>query len=115
VTGNAKFNLRVVGYTKLHCKCASVKNQGVGGFKLVIDTSKLTSKDAGEYTMQTFISLEGNAFKTETQSFNLVIASNEEDADKPPENAGNETELATNDTEAATDRTKPATNDTKTL
>ena len=31
-----------------------------------IDTSKLTGKDAGEYLIQTAISLEDNKFKTES-------------------------------------------------
>jgi len=41
---------------------------------MTIDALKLTIKDAGEYTIQTEISLDGEPFKTETESFILKIS-----------------------------------------
>jgi len=41
---------------------------------MTIDATKLTIKDKGEYTIQTEISLEGEPFKTETESFMLKIS-----------------------------------------
>ena len=46
-----------------------------------IDTSKLTQKDAGEYLIQTAISLKDNNFKTESQSFKLVITVDDKDSE----------------------------------
>jgi len=41
---------------------------------MTIDTTKLTKKDDGDYIIQTEISLEGDPFNTETESFKLTIS-----------------------------------------
>lgn len=64
--GKEKFNMKVTGYNKINCGCVTVKDYGSKGFKMVIDTDKITKKDVGEYLIQTAISLEGNDFKTES-------------------------------------------------
>ena len=58
--GDEKFDLVVKGQGKVNCGCVIVKSLGSQGFKMKIDTTKLTKKDVGEYTIQTLISLEGN-------------------------------------------------------
>jgi len=41
---------------------------------MTIDTPKLTKKDDGDYIIQTEISIEGDPFNTETESFKLTIS-----------------------------------------
>jgi len=66
VEGDEKFKLVVTGTGKINCGCVFLKSLGSKGFKMKIDTSKLTEKDVGEYMIQTDISLQGNPFLTET-------------------------------------------------
>ena len=47
---------------------------------MLVDTSKLTKSDAGEYNIQTALSLEGNDFKTESDSFKLTVAYQEKES-----------------------------------
>ena len=76
---------------------------GSQGFKMNINTSKLTQKDAGEYLIQTAISLKDNNFKTESQSFKLVITVYEKDSEDSEDTEGSEDSEDTDDTEGTED------------
>ena len=80
--GNEKYKLVITGESKVNCGCVIIKTLGSKGFKMKIDTSKLTIKDFGEYTIQTDISLEENEFATERQFFNLSITAATDDPSK---------------------------------
>ena len=80
--GDENYKLMVNGYSKINCGCVIVKNLGSKGFKMSVDTSKLTKSDAGEHIIQTDLSLEVNDFKTESESFKLTITYDDKVSDK---------------------------------
>jgi len=82
VTGNKKFKLVVKGYTTIDCKCIKVKSLGSKGFKMTVETSKLTKKDVGVYTIQADISLDGSFTKTKSETFKLTITGDDEESSK---------------------------------
>ena len=49
---------------------------------MVVDISKLSKKDLGDYTISTDISLEGDEFKTTSDSFKLSIVATEKKGSK---------------------------------
>jgi len=59
---------------------------------MTIVTPKLTKKDEGKYTIQTKISLDGEPFKTETESFKLKISvDDDQSSNETSSSNGNET------------------------
>jgi hypothetical protein len=63
----------VKGLENIDCGCAVVKNTGSQGFKIKVDTLKLTKKDAGEYLITADINLQDNSFAIQSQTFKLTI------------------------------------------
>ena len=61
---------------------------------MVVDTSKITQKDVGEYIIRTAISLDGNDFKIESQSFKLKITSEDDVATNQTGSKANEAKTA---------------------
>jgi len=90
VTSNEKFKLLVKGYATIDCQCIIVKSLGSKGFKMTVETSKLTKKDVGVYIIQADISLEGG-FKTESETFKLTITGGDDDESSNNNTSANET------------------------
>ena len=67
---------------------------------MIVDTTKITQKDVGEYIIRTAISLEGNDFKTENQIFKLKITSENDVATNQTDSKANETKTTDDDNES---------------
>jgi hypothetical protein len=74
---------------------------GSKGFKMNIDTSKLTEKDAGDHLIHTAISLKDSDLKTENQSFKLVITVDDNDTENSEDNENSEGSEDSEETEVA--------------